>query len=66
MVGLGMNSFINSQGFGRIGMMTVLLGAAANILLDPIFIFVLHMGIRGAAPPPSCRSFSPAIWFCGF
>lgn len=49
MVGLGMNSFINSQGFGRIGMMTVLLGAAANILLDPIFIFVLHMGIRGAA-----------------
>ena len=41
MVGLGMNSLINSQGFGRIGMMTVLLGAAANILLDPIFIFVL-------------------------
>ena len=41
MVGLGMNSFINSQGFGKIGMMTVLLGAVANIILDPIFIFVL-------------------------
>lgn len=39
MVGLGMNSFINSQGFGTIGMMTVLLGAIANIILDPIFIF---------------------------
>ncbi|MDU4977668.1 MAG: MATE family efflux transporter, partial [Hungatella hathewayi] len=42
MIGLGMNSFINSQGFGTIGMMTVLLGAIANIILDPIFIFTLH------------------------
>ena len=49
MLGLGMNSFINSQGFGRVGMMTVCLGAAANIVLDPIFIFVLKMGIQGAA-----------------
>ena len=49
MAGLGMNSFINSQGFGRIGMMTVLLGAVANIILDPIFIFVFHMGVQGAA-----------------
>ena len=49
MVGLGMNSFINSQGFGKIGMMTVLLGAVANIILDPIFIFVLDMGVQGAA-----------------
>ena len=56
MVGLGMNSFINSQGFGRIGMMTVLLGAAANILLDPIFIFMLHMGIRGARHHPVAAS----------
>ena len=49
MIGLGMNSFINSQGFGTIGMMTVLLGAVANIILDPIFIFTFHMGVRGAA-----------------
>ena len=41
MIGLGMNSFINSQGFGTIGMMTVLLGAIANIILDPIFILSL-------------------------
>lgn len=46
MTGLGMNSFINSQGFGRIGMCTVLLGAAANLVLDPIFIFGLNMGIQ--------------------
>ena len=39
MTGLGMNSFINSQGFGTIGMMTVLLGAVANIILDPVLSF---------------------------
>lgn len=49
MVGLGMNSFINSQGFGLIGMLTVLLGAISNIILDPIFIFVLDLGVQGAA-----------------
>ena len=46
MTGLGMNSFINSQGFGRIGMQTVLLGAVANIILDPVFIFGFRMDVR--------------------
>ena len=49
MISLGMNPFINAQGFGRTGMMTVLLGAAVNIALDPVLIFVLRMGVRGAA-----------------
>ena len=49
MAGLGMNSFINSQGFGRKGMTTILIGAVANIVLDPVFIFVFHMGVQGAA-----------------
>ena len=49
MISLGMNPFINAQGFGRMGMMTVLLGAAVNIALDPVLIFLLHMGVRGAA-----------------
>ena len=40
MLSLGMNGFINAQGFGRTGMMTVLLGAAVNIVLDPVFIDV--------------------------
>ena len=53
MVGLGMNSFINSQGFGTIGMMTVLLGAAANILLDPVFI----LGFRERLWLPFFHSF---------
>jgi len=49
MVSLGMNPYINAQGFGKIGMMTVLLGAAVNIILDPVLIFVFHMGVQGAA-----------------
>ena len=46
---LGMNAFITAQGFARIGMYTVLIGAVANIALDPLFIFELKMGVRGAA-----------------
>ena len=46
---LGMNAFITAQGFAKVGMYTVLIGAAANIILDPIFIFALGMGVRGAA-----------------
>ena len=49
MISLGMNAFINAQGFGRIGMFTVVLGAAVNIILDPIFIFTLGWGVKGAA-----------------
>ena len=46
---LGMNAFITAQGFAKVGMYTVLIGAAANIILDPVFIFALDMGVRGAA-----------------
>ena len=46
---LGMNAFITAQGFAKTGMITVLIGAVANIILDPIFIFALNMGVRGAA-----------------
>ena len=66
MAGLGMNSFINSQGFGRIGMMTVLLGAVANIILDPIFIFVFHMGVQGAALATIISQFLSAAWVVRF
>lgn len=45
----GMNQFIICQGFGRVGMFSVLIGAVTNIALDPLFIFVFHMGVRGAA-----------------
>lgn len=46
---LGMNAFVTAQGFARLSMMTVLIGAITNIVLDPIFIFVFDMGVAGAA-----------------
>ncbi len=49
MVSVGMNPFINAQGYSVIGMFSVAIGAVANLLLDPLFIFVLGFGIRGAA-----------------
>lgn len=66
MVGLGMNSFINSQRFGKVGMCTVLLGAVANIILDPIFIFGLGMGVRGAALATIISQFFSAVWIVRF
>ena len=66
MTGLGMNSFINSQGFGTVGMMTVLLGAIANIMLDPLFIFVFHMGVKGAALATILSQFLSALWILRF
>ena len=45
----GLNQFIICQGFAKIGMASVMLGAALNIVLDPVFIFALDMGVRGAA-----------------
>ena len=46
---LGLNAFINAQGYAKTGMRTVMIGAVCNIILDPIFMFLLHMGVRGAA-----------------
>lgn len=66
MISLGMNPFINSQGFGRIGMMTVVLGAAINIILDPIFIFVLGMGVKGAALATILSQGVSAVWVIRF
>lgn len=66
MIGLGMNSFINCQGFGQTGMMTVLLGAVVNIVLDPVFIFALHMGVRGAALATVISQGLSALWVLRF
>lgn len=49
MIATGMNPFINAQGYATTGMLSVMIGAAANLLLDPVFIFVLDLGIIGAA-----------------
>ena len=61
-----MNSFINSQGFAKVGMMTVLIGAVLNIVLDPLFIFVLHMNVKGAAIATVISQFVSALWTLQF
>ena len=66
MVGLGMNPFINAQGFSRTGMLTVALGAVVNIVLDPVFIFLLGMGARGAALATVISQACSALWVLRF
>ncbi len=66
MVSLGMNPFINAQGFAEIGMMTVGLGAVVNIVLDPVFIFVLDMGVQGAALATVIAQGCSAVWVLKF
>lgn len=62
----GMNGFINAQGFGKTGMVTILIGAIANIILDPIFIFAFHMGIAGAAIATVISQVLSAVWILSF
>ncbi len=66
MTTLGMNPFINNQGFGSTGMLTVLIGAILNTLLDPIFIFVLHLGVTGAALATVLAQMVSALWVLRF
>ena len=63
---LGLNSFITAQGFAQIGMRTVLIGAASNIVLDPIFIFALHMGVKGAALATILSQGISCVWVLRF
>ena len=63
---LGMNSFITAQGFARTGMLTVLIGAVLNILLDPLFIFVFDMGVRGAALATVISQGVSCVWVLKF
>ncbi len=65
-ISLGLNPFINTQGFARMGMATVMIGAAVNIVLDPIFIFVLDMGVRGAALATLIAQATSAAWVMAF
>ena len=63
---LGLNAFINAQGFARTGMLTVVIGAVCNIILDPIFIFGLHMGVRGAALATILSQGVSSVWIVRF
>lgn len=66
LVVLGMNPFITTQGFAKISMMTTVIGAVINIILDPIFIFVLDMGVRGAALASVLSQGVGALWIIRF
>lgn len=66
MTALGMNPYINSQGFARVGMLTVVLGTCTNIILDPVFIFLFHLGVRGAAIATVISQTFSAIWVLKF
>ena len=65
-VTLGMNAFITAQGFAKTGMLSVLIGAVANIILDPIFIFGLDMDVRGAALATIISQALSCIWVVSF
>ena len=66
MITTGMNGFINAQGFPGTGMLTTVIGAVLNLILDPIFIFVLHMGVRGAALATVASQVVSGIWVIRF
>ncbi len=66
MYALGLNTFITCQGFATKSMMTVLIGAVLNIILDPIFIFVLGWGVKGAAIATIISQAVSAIWVIRF
>lgn len=63
---MGMNAFITAQGFAKFSMCTVLIGAALNIILDPIFIFGFGMGVKGAAVATVISQAVSAIWVMKF
>lgn len=63
---LGMNAFITAQGFAKTGMLSVLIGAVSNIILDPIFIFGFGMGVRGAALATVISQAISCIWVLAF
>jgi len=66
MLSTGMNGFINAQGFPKIGMMTIILGAILNAILDPVFIFVLDMGVQGAATATVISQCVSCLWVLRF
>lgn len=65
-ISLGMNMFITTQGFATTSMLTVLIGAVLNIVLDPVFIFVLDMGVSGAALATILSQAVSAVWVLCF
>lgn len=66
MLSTGMNGYINAQGFPKIGMYSIIIGAVCNIILDPVFIFVLDLGVAGAALATVISQAASAAWVLRF
>lgn len=66
MLTAGLNGFINGQGFPKVGMLTTVIGAVLNLVLDPVFIFGFDMGVRGAALATIISQFVSAVWVIRF
>ncbi len=66
MLTTGLNGFINASGFPKIGMMTIVLGAIMNLILDPVFIYIFHMGVAGAAIATVVSQLASCIWVLRF
>lgn len=65
-ISLGMNAFISAQGFTKISMLSVMIGAVINIVLDPVFIFGFDMGVKGAAIATVIAQTVSAVWIMAF
>ena len=65
-ISVGLNTFINTQGRPAIAMLSTLIGAGLNIVLDPIFIFLFDMGVKGAAVATVISQACSAAWVLGF
>ena len=63
---LGMNTFITAQGFTTVSMVSVIIGAVCNIVLDPIFIFGFDMGVKGAALATIISQMLSCVWIISF
>lgn len=66
MIVMGMNPFITTQGFAKFSMLTTVIGAVCNIILDPILIFCFHLGVRGAAIATVLSQAVSAVWVLKF
>ena len=66
MLATGMNGFINAQGFPKVGMLTTMIGAVINLILDPIFLFVFNLGVAGAAVATVISQCISCIWVLRF
>ena len=66
MLTTGLNGFINAQGFPKVGMLTTMIGAVLNLILDPVFIFAFDMGVKGAALATIISQMVSALWVIRF